>query len=146
QGQPGEAEIYYPEQLVETAFVSQPKLEEPQPEEESEEEIEEEYDPVAEEPEEVEEVAEAVAEEPVAEEIEEEYEVEKPLPPPPKKPRSQPIRIEVIHQPEIDWLWYERNGDTPQTGWVDSEDNAADRSPPADLWWNRNQQQLVEER
>ncbi|MCA9159949.1 MAG: hypothetical protein KDA72_16565 [Planctomycetales bacterium] len=143
QGQPGEAEIFYPEPLVETAFVSQPEVEEAEPEVEIEEEIEEEYDPVAEEPEEV---AEPVAEEPVAEEIEEEYEVEKPLPPPPKKPRSQPVRIEVIHQPEIDWLWYERNADTPQTGWVDSEENAADRSPPADLWWNRNQQQLVEDR
>ncbi|MCC7338524.1 MAG: AAA family ATPase [Pirellulaceae bacterium] len=143
QGQPGEAEIFYPEQLVESAFVSQPELEEPEPAEEIEEETEEEYDPVAEEPEDVEEPQ---AEEPVAEEVEEEYEVEKPLPPPPKKPRSQPVRIEVIHQPEIDWLWYERNGETQQSGWVDSEENAADRSPPADLWWNRNQQQLVEDR
>ncbi|MEO8270252.1 MAG: hypothetical protein ABI557_11065 [Aureliella sp.] len=132
QGQPGEAEIFYPVQLTETAFVSQPELEKQEPEEEIEEA--DEYMAVAEER--------AQVEEPVAEEVDE----QKPLPPPPKKPRSQPVRIEVIQQPEINWLWYERNGDTQQTGWVDSEENASDRSPPADLWWNRNQQQLVEDR
>ncbi len=144
QGQAGEAEIFYPESLVEPTFVSQAKIEDV---DEPEKVVEEEYAVVSEE---IDDVDEPVDQELISEEVEDddpaEYEVEKPLPPPLKKPRSQPVRIEVIQQPEIDWLWYERNGDNHQSSWVDSEENAPDRSPPADLWWNRNQQQLVEDR
>src|SRR5690606_6348875 len=90
--------------------------------------------------------------EPLAAEAEtaEEVEAEEPAPvvpaPAAKKPRAATRRIVVVEQPEIDWLWYERNPQRPAWGWVDSEESSDDGSPPADLWWNRNSQHLVEEK
>ncbi len=151
QGQPGEAEIFYPEAIEQPQLVSTPVVEpqaqtiyeEPEEvieevEEEFAEEFEEEYEPVAEielpEPDEEEDVEDEPEPAPI-------LVVESPRP----KPRAQARRVVVVQQPEIDWLWYERTPDRQELGWVDSEERLEDKSPPADLWWNRQQlRQTVE--
>lgn len=135
QGQPGEAEVYYPEMIIE-------------------DEIEETHiapEPIYE-PEEIEEELVAEAEEEtldeVLDEVEEELEIEpavKPAPPPrveikapTPKPKQQVRRVVVVEQqPEIDWLWYERSPESVDWGWVESEERVDEKSPPDDLWWNR---------
>ncbi len=151
QGQPGEAEVFYPERLMPQPALASTTPPEPadefeEVEEEEEivqeiEETEEEYEPVAE--------VEVEIEEPEPE-PEEQFELE-PEPvvavqSPRPKPRSQARRVVVVDQPEIDWLWYERTPDRFEWGWVDSEERVEEKAPPADLWWHRQQsRQIVEE-
>ncbi len=141
QGQAGEAEIFYPEQIIEQPVLVAREIEE-QPEpivDDIEDEIEDEVEEDIEEEVEVEIDAELELE-PVRKPA-----VELPLP---RKPRAQARRVVVVEQPDIDWLWYERNPERIETerietGWIDSEERADERTPPADLWWSRQPEQLV---
>lgn len=142
QGQPGEAEIYYPEIVPEEreipAFEPEPIFEPPLPEPEVEELVAEEpLENVVEEPE-----IEEVVEEPEPVPIPEPAPLETPIveiKPPSPKPTKQVRRVVVVDQePEIDWLWYERNHDSVDWGWVEAEDRVDERTTPPDLWWNRN--------
>lgn len=132
QGTPGEAEVFYPETLVEDP---QPVLYQPEPVEEVIEEPVPEPELVIEEP---------VVEEPVVEEIiEEVVEPKIAIQPPSPKPKKNVRRVVVVdQQPEIDWLWYERNPETVDWGWVESEDRVDERPLPPDLWWNKVGQTL----
>ncbi|MCA9130778.1 MAG: AAA family ATPase [Planctomycetales bacterium] len=57
---------------------------------------------------------------------------------PKAKPSSSVKRVVVVEQePEIDWLWYERNPESIEWGWVESEDRVDEKTPPPDLWFNR---------
>ena len=94
--------------------------------------------------------AELEAPEPVAEE-EPEEEVVPAMKPivvevPRLKPRAQARRVVVVDQPEIDWLWYERTPDSFEWGWVDSEERVQEKTPPADLWWNRQSSREIVEK
>ncbi len=130
QGTPGEAIVYYPEQKV---------IEPVEPVERIV------YVP-------------APAPEPVREPI---IEVIAPQPPPPEPlpivaapvppkvevaPEPAPLppvkRVVVVeHEPQIDWLWYEKMDEDIDSnldlGWVESEDYPDDKLPPPDLWWHR---------
>ena len=58
--------------------------------------------------------------------------------PPSPKPKKQVRRVVVVEQePEIDWLWYERNPDSVDWGWVEADDSVDEKPVPTDLWWNR---------
>lgn len=144
QGQAGEAEIFFPEQFTEQPVaVAQHVIEEPEAEELEEEPTAE----LEDEPQE-EEIAQPVAQ--AAEEVVAAEDDDEPEPvataPVAKKPRAQARRMVVVEQPEIDWLWYERNPQRSAWGWVDSEETSDAGTPPADLWWTRNSQHLVEEK
>ena len=146
QGQPGEAEIYYPEMLPEPEpeYIPEPEQvfepepvvveevveEEPFVEEIIEEVVTTEPEPPVTEPEPV-----VVAEEEVVEIPEPKLEIKPPSP----KPKSQIRRVVVVEQePEIDWLWYERNPESVDWGWVESDnrDKVINEIPP-DLWWTQ---------
>ncbi|MEZ6134755.1 MAG: AAA family ATPase [Pirellulaceae bacterium] len=144
QGQPGEAEVFHPVPIEEQQTVYEP--------EPIHQEIVDEPHYVAPEQEEIEE-PEIKAPVSVAKRAE-----------PPKKPiqvrlprqRPQVQRIVVVEQPaepDIDWLWYERNGDrfeseaqdvvastepvyTIHSEWVEPNDSI-EPEPPEDLWWSR---------
>lgn len=147
QGQPGEAEIYYPETVpvaVKAAAVFEPEPE-PEPEYEPEYEAEQEFEPVAELESEPEVEYEPVEPEPEPseEEVVAEQEPE-PQPvvvevPRPRKRRPQVKRVVVVEQqPDIDWLWYERPK-TLNEEWIESENTAEEPTPPHDLWWQHSQ-------
>jgi uncharacterized protein YhaN len=123
QGTPGEAEIYYPEQLIAVAPVVEPKSVEPylEPTEE-----------IVDEPEPLEPIIEPIIEPTV------ELPAEEPLVAELVKPRPTVRRIVVVNQePEIDWLWYERTPESLDWGWVESIDRVDENQTPDDLWWNR---------
>lgn len=141
QGHPGEAEVYYPDVLPAAQISYQPQpvavLEEAEAYiEELEEEEVEEY---------IEEVNEPVAQADPAP-----VEVTRPAEPAPvpdpkpieiRRPKSRPeVRRVVVVQPEpeIDWLWYERNSERFEDDWIESEERAGEATPPPDLWWQRN--------
>jgi uncharacterized protein YhaN len=144
QGQPGEAEIYYPQvaklepMVYQTLEVEEPLVEfvEEEVEEYEDEEI------IAEA--EIEETEEVVLEtpsepEPLVELPESKPKVRMEEVQPKPRPRSQTRRVVVIEkEPEIDWLWYERNPDTVDWGWVESEDRVDEKTTPPDLWWSRS--------
>ena len=111
QGEAGEAEIYYPEMVAEPEPI---EIFEPEPIEEPEPEIELELD--------------VPEPEPIKVEIN----------PPSPKP-SKPVRrlVVVDQQPEIDWLWYERNPDSVDWGWVEASEQVDEDTLPPDLWRNR---------
>ena len=59
------------------------------------------------------------------------------------KPRQTVRRVVVVQQePEIDWLWYERNPDRVEADCIESEERVDNTIPPHDLWWQRNGQEL----
>ena len=107
QGEAGEAEIYYPEMVAE-----------PEPIEEPEPEIELDLD--------------------VEEEVPEPEPIKVEINPPSPNP-SRPVRrlVVVDQQPEIDWLWYERNPDSVDWGWVEASEQVDEDTLPPDLWRNR---------
>ncbi|MCA9134716.1 MAG: hypothetical protein KDA45_16225, partial [Planctomycetales bacterium] len=171
QGLPGEADCYQPPEPVQLP-APQPPSPEPawvEPEESVAQEMQAEE--VSEQPEEeeeetpqvelVEEAVEPLAIVEPAAANDQAVEQPKPTPPadtPPPKPRvaekrtaprhqpRTPVRrVVVVEQPEIDWLWYERNPDKTDAGWVESEDQAEEPAPPPDLWWNRGPNSLVME-
>ncbi len=150
QGQPGEAEIYFPDQPeprhipAPEPYLASEELdgEELDGEELDGEEIhaeETDDDPI----EVYEPVAEEIAHDQVAEEVGKEMQSTSPEPVvmqsrlPERKPRAQVRRVVVVDQPEIDWLWYERTPDKLEWGWVDSAQHVNEEDPPNDLWWNR---------
>ncbi len=133
QGHPGEAEVYYPESLPVPNLVHQP----------APVELLEEVDDF------VEEFIEEDLEEPAPEEVE--TIAEKPPEPAVVKPEPKPVefrlpkqrpevrRVVVVQpEPEIDWLWYERNSERFEADWVESEERVDETVPPPDLWWQRN--------
>lgn len=138
QGEAGEAEVYYPEMFVpepEPIYEPEPIIE-PEPIVEPEPVLE--FDP---EPEPEPAVELPVIEEPV---FEEEVVVQEPEPEavklevraPSAKPKRQIRRVVVVDQePEIDWLWYERNPDSVDWGWVESSELVDEETLPPDLWW-----------
>ncbi|MFK7735973.1 MAG: AAA family ATPase [Pirellulaceae bacterium] len=127
QGEPGEAEVYYPEVIMESEPVLAPEPEvyiEPEPE--AVVELEPEPEPV-------------FVPEPVVQEI---VEVVEPEPMPLlriKKPEKRvPKRVVTVEQEaEIDWLWYERTPESVDWGWVEAEERVDEKSLPPDLWWSR---------
>lgn len=137
QGQPGEAEVYHPApEYVEPAY-------EPEAQEEVIPELVDEADPEPEPEMEAEVPVEDVVEEPAVDEPVIEAE---PAPvakiveihPPKPTPKAQVKRVVVVDQePEIDWLWYERNPDSIDWGWVESEERVDEKLPPPDLWFQR---------
>ncbi len=151
QGQAGEAEIFYQPQTAESPALPSSVLQ-PQETEEVVQDIAEEIHEPEVEPEQAEIAEPAPAEQAVvaeaAAEVDEDVDDPEPAPAAPvaRKPRVQARRMVVVEQPEIDWLWYERNPERSAWGWVDSEDTSDDGTPPPDLWWNRNSQHLVEEK
>jgi hypothetical protein len=57
---------------------------------------------------------------------------------PSPKPKKQVRRVVVVEkEPEIDWLWYERNPDSVDWGWVEAAERVDEKSLPPDLWWSR---------
>ncbi|MEM7475715.1 MAG: AAA family ATPase [Planctomycetota bacterium] len=101
QGEPGEAEIYYPTMESEPVPVVDP---------EPVFELEPEPEPT-----------------PIVE-------IKAPSP----KPTKQVRRLVVVDQePEIDWLWYERNPDSVDWGWVEASEKVDESTLPPDLWWHR---------
>jgi uncharacterized protein YhaN len=125
QGEPGEAEVYYPEIMMEPeplpVIPPEPEL---IPEPEPVAELETEPEPV------VEEIVDVALPEP------------EPEPKPVlklKKPETKvPKRVVVVEQePEIDWLWYERTPESVDWGWVEAEERVDEKSLPPDLWWAR---------
>ena len=122
QGKPGEAEVFY----------------EAEPDEEELPVFEPEPIP---EPEVMEVIPEPIPEpEPPVEEVP----VEEPEPakvviqPPSPKPTKHVRRVVVVDdKPDIDWLWYERNPESVDWGWVESDDQVDEKLPPPDLWWNK---------
>lgn len=144
QGQPGEAEIYYPELIAdpEPEYIEEPEpVYEPEPvmeeviEEPIVEEIVEEVVATEPEPEVVETPEPVVVTEEVVEEIQPKLEINPPSP----KPKKQIRRVVVVDQePDIDWLWYERNPESVDWGWVESDNRSKTAAEiPPDLWWSQ---------
>lgn len=151
QGEAGEAEVYYPPAAIPTpqaVFVPQPVLEpspipEPEPvltfeetqpleDTDSEEPLDESPGP---------EVAELESAEPEVAEQDEELNrpIKLEIHPPSSKARKHVRRVVVVeNEPEIDWLWYERNPESVDWGWVEADERVDERSLPPDLWWSRH--------
>ncbi|MCR9291534.1 MAG: AAA family ATPase [bacterium] len=136
QGEAGEAEIYYPEHIQQhptpTFAVQVPEIEEPEPED---------LEPP---------VEEVVQHEVLVEETPEEAIPEEPPAPriathtaPAPRPKKLGKVVVVEQEPEIDWLWYERNPDAHHSEWVDATESEDEQGPPADLWWTAHRDQAV---
>ncbi len=123
QGKAGEAEVYYPQMFD----VAETPVIEPAPEI-----VETEFVPEL--------VFEDTTPEPVAPK-----EVHLPIleiNPPATKPKRNVRRLVVVdHEPEVDWLWYERNPDSVDWGWVEAEERVDEKSLPADLWWDHHRRE-----
>ncbi len=136
QGQPGEAIVYYPENIVvETAAPVERIVYVPTPTPEPVQvPVVELIAPVP-----------VLAPPPTPEPIQV---VEVVAPKVETVPEPAPVMKRVVvveaappREPQIDWLWYEQNDEEIETnldlGWVESEDFPDEKLPPPDLWWHR---------
>lgn len=134
QGTPGEAIVYYPEEkVIEQAAPIERIVYVPAPAPEPVPVLEPIPEPVIE----------VIEPKPAPLPI-----VQTPPPPPVKvevapEPPLPPVKRVVVveHEPQIDWLWYEKMDEELDSsldlGWVESEDLPDDKLPPPDLWWHR---------
>jgi uncharacterized protein YhaN len=132
QGHPGEAEIFHPEivQRAAMAHIPQPAFEE------SLEEIEAEIEPLDEE----------TIEKPIQEPVQATVNQPQPAATRPveiRLPRQRPqvrriVVVEQKNEPEIDWMWYERNTEHLESEWIESESRSDESPPPPDLWWTHS--------